>query len=362
MRKFLFINLIFLFIISCKQEKCFQNLVFFDSSKGETEFLNGELIHFDDIYTGDMFVFDSLFVFYSYKYPDYLLSSFRLDGKHIQNCVSKGKGPDEFVGLNIFNQILLDKDSVAKFWSYAFNEQKIVELNCDKLFTGEKDVIDSIIPFSWANTHAAPFNYIFRLNDTHVLVKTHLESLFVSGTDVELPKYQIVNIRDGHVLHEFTLYENPIPYKKNEKSPSIYNMLYSTTDQIKPDLKKVVSAMGFLHQINILDLESGIYTSFRSYNTPEFSDLIDKDYNELNLYYKSTCVDNDFIYTLFINKPMDMKNLPSSNEIHVFDWDGNFIKRFILDQHIDQIRIDLANHILYGKKEITDQVYSFKMD
>lgn len=341
--------LISIAIISCVS--CQENINYVDSLKGYP-------ILFDSINTGEMLINDSLILFASSKYPSYLLSLFNLkNGKHIDNFIQKGTGPNDFLGINMMN-VIFEEKGAAYIWIYAYNEQKVIEFNLDKA-SASQPPLDSIFSFPWSDQHLAPFNYIFRLDTSSTLIKTPLESLYEDGNDLSLPKYQIIDTKSRNIKREYKIYNQTITNKTNKiYSPSIY---YLTTDQIKPDLSKVVISMGLLAQINILDLESGKLTGYRLKDTPDFSYLT-KDVDMFNIYYKSTTASNKYIYSLFVNKPFTpQKGIASSNEIHVFDWNGNFIQKLILDHNIDKIRLDVQNNILYGKDDTTDTLYRFNI-
>lgn len=353
---------IFLFVSCQQQDVYFDNITYFDITEVKTDTIKGQPIHFDDIYTGNMFVYDSLITFTSHKYPDYLLSVFRItDGKHLMNGISKGNGKDEFMGINLMPQIIIDSDRSPKYWLYAYTENKIIQISYEQLSKNPQNIIDTVIPINPPKGYNLPFYYLFRLDSTRMLVKTYPEIRQEKGRQLIQPSYQIIQPENGEIIRQINLYK-PSLQKVVGKEPEP-TFFYLSNDQIKPDTKKIANVMAFLHQINILDLESGTVQSIRAKGTPKTSDVLQKSFKDSRLYYKSMCVDNNYIYTLLVNKPIDLTNsqLPSSKEILIFDWSGNPIKRLILAQEIDQIRLDLANHLLYGKNETTDEVYLFPL-
>lgn len=359
--------LLFQFIViissfSCQKdtdEKYFKGDVFYCDLPNRIDSLKGDSIILNDIYSGEMIIYDTLAFFTSPKYPDYVLSIFNLKNKqHIGNFIQKGRGPNDFLGVNMMN-LLIEEKKRAKIWMYAYNEQKIISFDIENAVSLNTSPIDSTFEFLRSNTHMAPFNYIYRLDDNQALVKTQLESMFDNMAHPILPKYQILDLKSYQLKREFELYNKPIVNTNNKIfPPSIY---YLSTDQIKPDLKKVVISMGLLSQINILDLESGELKGIRLKGTPSFLYLT-KNINDYMLYYKSTTVNNHYIYGLYVNKPFnptDKDQITSTNEIHVFDWSGNFIKRIILDHKVDNIKLDLKNNILYGKDNTTEDFYRY---
>lgn len=362
MKYILYISCIIIFFFSCNKEtdiKYFNGDIVFYEESNVIENLKGEKIIFDDIYTGEMIIHDSLAFFVSSKYPGYLLSIFNINnGHHIGNYLNKGNGPDDFLAVNIMNHVF-QENNCSNIWLYAYNEQKIIELNVNKVLIGENLPLDTIFNFSWSDYHMAPFNYLFRLNKDKVIAKVPLESLFNNGKEFTPPKYKIIDFNTKKESKEYILYSETIE-KKTENQP--LSMYYLSTDQIRPDLQKIAISMGLLSQINILDLESGELKCVRKINTPSFSEIIKKDIQDYKIYYKSTSTDNNFIYSLYVNKDFNLKNIPSSNEVHIFDWEGNFIKKIILDQYIDKIRLDSKRNILYGKSEKNDNIYRFYLN
>ena len=69
-------------------------------------------------------------------------------------------------------------------------------------------------------------------------------------------------------------------------------------------------------------------------------------------------VTNDFIYLLFSGKTRIQRNGDYANEIWVYDWEGNQIKKFLLDQEVNQIAISPNDELLInyhddGKPNLT---------
>jgi hypothetical protein len=102
-------------------------------------------------------------------------------------------------------------------------------------------------------------------------------------------------------------------------------------DRIKPDDNtKLVMAMFSMDQINIMDVTTGEIKGYRNKNSPDFNYL--KDIDNIKNYYLDVCVDDKYIYGLYLNGKNGLGS--TANILHVFDWDGNFIRKIVLDKTV----------------------------
>jgi hypothetical protein len=57
----------------------------------------------------------------------------------------------------------------------------------------------------------------------------------------------------------------------------------------------------------------------------------------------------------------ESKYLFESDEIHVFDWEGNFVQKLKLDNKVNQIALDPVNNLLYGCT-LEEDIYQYRLD
>jgi len=119
--------------------------------------------------------------------------------------------------------------------------------------------------------------------------------------------------------------------------------------------------MDRMSQVNILDLETGKLQGFRLKNTPGYR-YLKKDPKNFRMTYLAPSVDDDYIYGLYINIPEEdlFKGDVGTNEVHIFDWSGNFVKRVFLDHRCDVIALDATNKLLYAYSSLmSDELYVY---
>lgn len=350
------IILLSLLTFSCNNNDPFKGESYYHEYTKHTKSIKGQKITFNDINTGDMLVFDSLVIFSSPKYPDFSLNVFNeKNGDVISRLIPKGNGPYEYSGTSLTHQII-HKENQTSIIIYAYNKQEIIEIDLQNL--SPKNCYIHRKPFKWSENFNKPYNYIFKLDENKILAKIPAMHLFENGTENHPPKYLIVDINTQETEREYTMYQKSISSDLNKEFA--IDVYYLSTDRVKPDGSKLVCVQGLLAQISILDLNNFKSNNYRIANTssPEY---LYGDTDNYHLYYKSCTVSDDYIYCLYVNQPFKPRTgIPSSNIVHVWDWNGNFISEIHLDKQVDQIEFDLKDNILYGKNNITDEVYVFQ--
>lgn len=102
--------------------------------------------------------------------------------------------------------------------------------------------------------------------------------------------------------------------------------------------KKIALASNYIPSIFILDFEGNLLDEINLFEY-DLNSLYSAEADEINIYYQSLVVSNDYIYAVFIDKSakelgklIDKKMVPMDlTEVHMFDWSGKLIKKFILD-------------------------------
>lgn len=143
------------------------------------------------------------------------------------------------------------------------------------------------------------------------------------------------------------------PYKrilKNDNFPTLPLHVYSGVMRLSPDRTKAVEALGYLDIINIIDLNKGSILSLKRDGGYSFSDIETMSDSELEAKMMITntcvCVTDRYIMALRSGKPA-IENDVSAREVIVFDWNGNIIKLFELDNEAVSIAFDETTDLLY---------------
>lgn len=131
------------------------------------------------------------------------------------------------------------------------------------------------------------------------------------------------------------------PFWERSEVERLYNYM-SSADCMKPDGTKIALCFNSLDKLTILDLRDGRRRSFVT--DPEWRRK--QDLNEMRRmeesgeetdYYLYSCCDDDAIYALYM----------PGNEVRVFDWDGRFRERLLLDHALMCISVS-PDGMLYG--------------
>ena len=332
--------------------------------------LYGKEIIFDSIYTGHMVVYDSLLFFTSSKFPEYnVYMANARTGKHVACLLRRGQGHNEFFYLSMSERFLVDEKGTPHFRGYAFNNQVLIDINLPLLMSSLRathSINDSAIAtseFLWSMHHTVPYRYVFPLKNNRILAGNALEKLFTNQSELNLPAYELLDASSGEVLKEYPVFAQPIT---NPSLPEDIPYFYLSTDVLCPDESKIAIAMTLVGQLNIIDLQTGQMECFRLEGTEDMSYLEKSLPENFHAYYQNVTADEQYIYALYVDKPFFANGKlyhtnMHSHEIHVFDWNGQLLKRLYLDTEVQQIRLNAGNGLLYAKENIEDRVYVYDL-
>ena len=347
-------------LVSCTGNK---DRVYFDGPivivdmPEQTESLRGIELSMDGLFTGEMAVYDTLIFFCSLKYSDYFVSVFNLnDYSHIRNFCMKGRGPDEFSALTSIYQFYWEKGEL-KTILYDVNRKNLVICNISKVVTGDIDYIERNIPYVVDDNIS--LNMVFRLDEERSLARTFVRQQDLSS-DVP-PTYLVRKFREDKEDDMFGFFKRHIVEGLGAAFGVTAGFQYISMDNIQPSGDKLAAAMTMLAQINIVDIRTKEKKGIRVQGTPNF-DYLTVSTNTAVFYYTSAAVSDDFIYALWCNKVFDPTQglvSTSGNIIHVFDWEGNFVKILNLNQTVDQIVVDEVTRTLYAKSNTDDIVFCY---
>jgi hypothetical protein len=301
-------------------------------------------VELDDIYTGTILAYDSLIFFLSDKYH----SSFGCDGlvfnvktgKQITSIVKLGGGPEDFISIFFPVQYETVNNAVGTWvWDYSKKKNVLVGLTDNSW----KKIVDLSGLEHERNAPAVGFV----LNDSLTMIYNQGERLYTSENQLLPPSYSIFNYITNKTVASYEFFNG---FKYNiEISPSCL----SSRDALKPDRTKLVMAMRYTRQINILDIESGKITGYKVKNSPELDIVREGGPSNLKTFYWRVDVDDDLIYAM-INRTID-----------VYGWDGSFKRRLKFDKRrpID-VALDPVNKYLYmiALEDDDEKIYRYDVN
>ena len=352
-KKSISILILLIAFISCKQDvDYFNGEVFIVEIPRTADTLKGQEIVLNDIYTGYMSVYDSIALFTSSRYSDEFINVFSLNSKElIGQSVGKGNGPNDFTRLSHRDNFFVDNNDL-KLWLNNYDTQKLKLLNITQSIKKGSTIIDSVASFKKEPDTHYPFAFFFVVDNGQILARSSPNLLRKKEYEYIPTEYHLYQYPSQEKIRSYLLYNKPLIPKDTEYFNAMYSSYFHSFDNIKSDQSKVAMAMWMLPQINILDIQTGELKGFRLNENIDFVNLEKNDIESLKFYYSNICTDNNYIYALYLNTLMvDTEKHEETNEIHVFNWDGKFVKRIILEHSCDQIALDRKNNKLYTKDD-----------
>ena len=331
----------------------------------QAETLAGREITFDSVQTGDMFVHDSLIFFASSTLPRYSVYAFNTKtGEYLFGLFGRGQGPLEYRNVvSLYKRLINDQTHI---YFEALNEHELIDVNIDRLMTyinnKENDSIKAAMTTSkitWFNPRKLS-TLISPLDEQRILTMAPTGSPQTGYQKTDLLQFEIIDLEKDSVTTCFPIFAR-------EVSPQDFsNAFYIMTYTLRSDKKKLAIAMSSVPQLNILDIETGQMECFRLKDALGMEYLERCSMEDIQHHYKHIAADNKYVYILYSGKPLfqeiENKIFPGGNEVHVFDWEGNFIRRLSLKARADEIRLDEKNNLLYAHNYVTDQVFVYSLN
>jgi hypothetical protein len=337
-------------LVSCKDKK--KNDIYFNGeiiiidSNVAPDTLHGEEIKLDGLYTGDMWAYDTLIGFIHHAFPDYFMHVFNIKtGEFLYPLCKRGEGPEEFPAITGTNQFV-HENQLYLWMRKEFGKDECVLINMEKSGNVVKQKIDLRVEDRFR------FSFVFVLNDSLFIANNPGEEQYLGAGSFIPPAYHLYNYHTKEKIKSYKLYNEFVSVWGKFFQDAWYMQCYASIDRIKPDKSKLAMGMMLMDQINIFDLTTGEIKGYKNKNSPEF-DYLKGDPGKFKRYYKLLCVDDRYIYGLYFN-----------NVINVFDWDGNFIKKIILDKSILALALDPVNKYLYINTigEDDEEIYRYNVN
>jgi hypothetical protein len=350
------------FLVLCLCACCSTNV------NKDSDYFNGEIRHFNsdsivkkvtsiavpaENYAYGMFaVYDSLAIFWNNKFLGHFFGIHHIDtGKEIGYFCSKGNGPKEMIVIHpVFQMFRKENDIMTLLFEHYL--KKIFIWNISQSVTRGTTVYDTIVPY--ANTTKSTIrdsrygNHVFYQTENSLMAE--IASVPLSKEEATVPYYEQRSIYTNELIRDYHIYKKDSV--RNNVSEIPPESFFSSVDVIKPDASKIVQAMRFLPQINILDTRTGKVVGCRAKNHPGFS-LFETNMINHKKYYISVQADDNYIYATYCGKP----KVEDINTIHVFDWNGKFICELKTDRRYLRISLDIVRNRLYTADYETDEIY-----
>lgn len=345
----------FTVLVSCRNNQADKEIF-----NGEIHYINDKQVadidmaakhvYLDGDYTGMIAVYDSLLMCWEPRYQGFFLNLFNVDtGKNIGYFCPKGKGPNEFSNINpVYQLFRKDGDIMTVFCA---DSKYLVFWNVTESLRMNETVYDTIIQ----NKREAGL-FFFYMPDNSLLNLRAAE--FTSIGESTTPYYERYSLEKDEKVINIPIYKSEYVRRNSVVEP--VGRFFNTWDAIKPDGTKVVQAMSFLPQLNIIDTRIGKVDGYRIKGGPDYS-LLETNMKALTRFYTSVQADDKYIYATYWGKKSwgggSETSMPEFDQIHVFDWNGNLLYRIKTDQSFFITWLDTKRNLLYTRDWNTDEIY-----
>ena len=277
--------------------------------------------------------------------------------KYLGNYSPRGQGPEETLGAPPTCHFYKENNDL-KTILFAPNNSKLFIWNITESLQQKTTIYDNIIPHDWEKDHVQAYSNLWRIGADTICNSVITTSIFEEESP--LPYFQIRKISTNSKIKDIHVYKNPI--KAKDRKVLQPHSFFGGEEALKPDGSKAVQAMMRLAQINIIDLKTGEIKGLRVADTENFSLFYGSDKENPNDYYRKVVASNDYIFALWSG--VDCNSLKKNrlfNTIHVFDWEGYFVKKLKLTEPVEHIWYDLVNNQLYGYSHIAKELYRYNI-
>lgn len=286
-----------------------------------------------------MEIVDSLIIVLDAFRPDYFFHIYNKQGSFLKSFGNKGRGPGELMTIRNFH---IDQQRKT-MQVYSIEKKKILEYNLKKILNNETPFCEEqSIKLS---TPQYPYNIIKYTPDKYLCLHNSTQQRFT--------------IQDNE--HEKYSYSNYPEIEENNNIDFTISVLnYANSFRFSPDYTKFLEASyigAILDLFKVTDNEIKTINTCRIYY-PLYK-IVDKETAQITwddqtrIGFECIYTTNNFIYTLLNGiqgrelKNPDIKN-PYTQNISIFDWEGNPYKLIKTDKMMNAICMDELEQTIYA--------------
>jgi hypothetical protein len=286
---------------------------------------------------------------------DSIVHLFNIDKKTYNGTViGRGVGPDEL--LSVSNVTLsIDNKSI---WAYDITGRKWVQFDREHLYQTNESIVIDKVHFSknqFNNSYLDEPEWISDSTFICLDINSYRNRFLIFNKQLET----VLSVQNQR-------------FSFNEDYPLfILNDMFSTKMDMKPDKTQVVLAGRYLDCIEIYNIdgtltkllkgpETGFHFKYNQEQSLNRGALIKS--RESKRAYIGLKTTNKGIYALYSGKEkQDTSGYSCSNIIYSFDWEGNPLKKYILDCQIIAFDIDETGGEIFAIKEPDRYIVSFDL-
>jgi hypothetical protein len=326
-------SLMSLFLISCRPENIVlnENVVFFSEFPEEDKIFFNNICEYKKGTAGMIKLVDSVLIIFNVNEgAQYFLSNYSLDSDQVfKEYLWAGKGPGEAIGargIGINSNFLWVQDITLK---------KILTLETVNALSN-----DTLISFNE-----------YPVNEDYYMIDFK-DKLHYFGVGFEHSAYKIqeVDLISGKIINEIGTFER----KPDDLEYSAIKTAYQCFIHVKPTGNKIVLAYRFTDAIEIFDLKTqksiliqgpeGFNVDFQ----PAKNTMYRTDKTRFAFVSGGGTVTNNYIYMCYSGDLAKKSGATYARYIYVYDWDGNPVRKLILDRQIEGLAVSKDNSVIYA--------------
>ncbi|MDR0700349.1 MAG: TolB-like 6-bladed beta-propeller domain-containing protein [Tannerella sp.] len=328
MKKIILLLSLILLIISCKNKRTqidiFPDTVKINHSKlleGEDlVFLGGEMLYFNS---------DSSLIIHNPK-SDSLMIKLNLGNKKISHLIPTGNGPDEFIYINV-----AQKTSDSVFLFQDMNSAQLYQMN---ILSGKIEK-----KFTYENSKCME---IVKMNNNYIATGLFNEGMFALWNNNSFLCY---------------MYEYPNDNVDNKKMAS-KAMAYQGKMLVNEHLDRLIFCSSKFSYFELFQFDTNNVNSIKKNYAGKYEYTISPDDNIIFAHpyennregYIDAYATDERIYLLYSGRSIEDVNVTThekaclSNQIIVYDWDGNPVIRYETDVDLKKICVNNADNTIYA--------------
>jgi len=237
-----------------------------------------------------------------------------------------GEGPNEFSYVNENSLQAMDDNLVVVSGTNLIK----IKLENDSSVMGE-----SIELFM---SNSSPVNGLVMIDES-----TYISDIMDAKPGG--PEHQLVHLQRGEELTKFGKYPELSNIENNSQLERIY-LDYGKRTVVNPKDGRLAAFYFFQNQIKYYNSQGELMQQIEIEMPPK-NDLEE----ELNMYRVEPFATSTHIYVMYVGKPKrEVMEQPDifSPHLEIWDWDGNLLERFTLDQPLTSFAVSEKFQKLYG--------------
>ncbi|MDP3441914.1 MAG: BF3164 family lipoprotein [Ignavibacteria bacterium] len=325
------IIILVLFFIGCSHKSLVinKNTLSFDKFPIEDKISFSDIYEYKEGVAGMLELVDSTLIIFNVSQGiNYFLNNYSLkSGQLSKGYLSQGKGPGEAIGARAIGV------NGNTLWLYDISLKKIMTIDVTKIIS------DNMI-LSFNEYPVIGYHYMIGFKDS-----LHYFGVGSKSSAFKIQEVELISSKETNEYGKFAVILNNIPFIS-------FKSAYESFIFTKPTGDKIVLPYRFLDAIEIYDVKK--QTSVVVHGPEGFDVKFEPLPNgiertkETRFAFVNGTVTNKYIYMSYSGLLCDNENSYYGNCVYVYDWEGNPIRKLVLDRQIEGLVVSADDKTMYA--------------